>query len=219
MKLTLTPEEATKLIGTCDDKTPIDLRDRALIIVGLETGMLCMSLAGMRLEEIKECAAGYPIVRVPIKGKNGIARKPYLVPLSDTAVAALAPWLAWLRSKKIVDGPVFRALSRRVARGGKLMYEPGSTKPMSRITIYQAITRRAKRARLRSISPALFRSTFITWRMAEGLPPYKIAAITGHDIANLKGMSSFEGHIDLAAIGAETRRSTPAWLAKLVRRV
>lgn len=211
----LTPEEATKLIATCADKTPIDLRDRALIVVGLETGMRCMSLAAMRLEAIETWKAGYSIVPVPIIG----SREPYNVPLSDVAIAALEPWRAWLRTQGLTDGPVFCPLVRRVARGGKLVYELPSTAPaaLSRVAIYKIVVRRAHKAKLKDVHPNVFRNTFITWRMEAGFAPYKIAAITGLKMTNLTGMGSLGQHIDVAAVGAEARQGTPAWLTKLIR--
>ncbi len=208
----LTPDEALKLIATCDARTPIDLRDRALIIVGLETGMHCVSLAGMRLEAIKRCRAGHYVVPVPIKG----SKEPFAVPLSDVALAAIEPWRAWLRSQKIVEGPVFCALVKGVARSGKLVYEPAGD-ALSRVAIYKIITRRAKKAGLRNISPLLFRRSFIAWRAQAGLAPYKIAAITGHKITNLVGTGDLGRHIDIAAVGAEARQSTPLWLTKLLK--
>jgi integrase len=207
----ITPEEAMKLIATCDERTPIDLRDRALIIVGLETGMRCMSLAGMRLETIRKCAAGHPIAAVPIKGSKAL----YEVPLSDSAIAAIEPWRLWLRNESVTKGPVFCALVKKLARSGKLTYEPQCS-ALSREAIYKIITRRAEKARLKDVNPLTFRTTFITWRMQAGVPPSKIAAVTGHKIPGL-GSSTFINYIDIEALGGEARLATPEWLAKLAR--
>ncbi|MGH7176898.1 MAG: tyrosine-type recombinase/integrase [Tepidisphaeraceae bacterium] len=208
----LTIEEAQELLATCATDSPIDLRDRAMFVVGLETGMRRMSLAGMALEAIKNSRDGYPVAAVPIKGSG---ESLFPVPLSDTAIVALTPWRNWLRKQKITQGPVFRGLKRQIARGaGKLEYTVGEG--LSLVSIYKIVERRAKKAGLDSIHPHIFRNTFITWRMQAGLTPYQIAAITGHKMANLPGLAGMGVYIDAARLGDEARKSTPAWLKNTV---
>jgi integrase len=208
----LTHDEAITLLATCAAGSPIDLRDRAMFVVGLETGMRRMSLQGMTLETIKNAREGYPVAPVPIKGSGDTL---YPVPLSDTAVAALAPWRAWLRKQKVTTGSVFRSLHRKIARGtGRLDYNVGEG--LSLVSIYKIVERRAEKCGLEHMHPHIFRNTFVTWRMVAGLTPYQIAAITGHKMANLPGLAGMGVYIDPARLGEEARRSTPGWLSKLV---
>jgi len=210
----LSPEQAQRLLATCDDNGPIDLRDRAMFVVGLETGMRRMSLAGMMLETIRASHEGYPVAPVPIKG-SGVALYP--VPLSDTAIIALEPWRAWLRKQKITKGPVFRGLTKRLdSRTGKTIYEVGEG--LALVSIYKIVEHRAKQAGLEHVSPHIFRSTFIAWRIEAGLTPFQIAAVTGHKIGNLPGMAGMSKYIDAARLGDSARTSTPTWLADLLRK-
>jgi integrase len=207
----LSHEQAQRLLATCASGSPIDLRDRAMFIVGLETGMRRMSLAGMALEAITKSTEGYPIASVPIKGSRD---KLYPVPLSDVAVAALAPWRKWLKSQKVSTGSVFRGLTKRMApKTGKIVYEISES--LSLVSIYKIVTRRAADAGLQHVHPHIFRHTFMTWRTEAGLTPIQIASITGHKITGLPGMQVMGKYIDPGRLGAEARASTPAWLSGL----
>jgi integrase len=213
----LEPEEAQLLLLTCAGGTPIDLRDRALMVVGLETGMRRMSLVGMNLEEIKTCREGYPVCPVPIKG-GGDER--FDVPLSDTAIEALAPWREWLRTQKVTKGAVFRALARRIAQTGKNrghnVYVVGNR--LSTAAIYEIATKRARACGLEHVHPHIFRHTFITWRIQQGFEPYEIASISGHKIASIPGLGGLGNYIDAAQIAIKTRQATPPWLAELIKK-
>lgn len=209
----LTPQEAQALLGACAGTSAIDLRDRAIIVVGLETGMRRMSLAGMTIEGIQAQAQhGYPVALVPLKGsREGL----YPVPLSDAAMAALQPWLDWLRARKIKQGPVFRSFTRRIGAKGRIEHTPGAS-GLSAHAIYKLVVSRATAAGLAHLHPHAFRHTFITWRIEQGLQPYQIAVVTGHKIANIPGLAGMGGYFDAAKMGAEMRNLTPAWLAQAV---
>jgi integrase/recombinase XerD len=209
----LSPEEAGQLLATCSSGSPIDLRDRAMFVVGLETGMRRMSLAGMALEKITKSTEGYPIAAVPIKGSRD---KLYPVPLSDAAVAALAPWRKWLKGQQVTTGAVFRGLTKRMMpKTGKIGYEISDS--LSLISIYKIVIRRAATAGLQHVHPHIFRHTFMTWRTEAGLTPIQIASITGHKITGLPGMAVMGMYIDPGRLGDEARASTPAWLTKLLK--
>lgn len=209
----MTKAQAQKLLATCASDSPIDLRDRAMFIIGLETGMRRISLVGMTLEGIHKCDNGYPVADVPIKGSGD---KMYPVPLSDAALAGLEPWRRWLRSQKISKGAVFRGLTRRIGPIGRSVYDVSDG--LSLVSIYKIVTHRARQAGLEHIHPNIFRNTFITWRLEQGLSPFQIAAITGHKLSNLPGMSSMGTYIDAARVGETARTSTPEWLSDLTRK-
>lgn len=210
----LNQEDAMLLLATCKDATPIDMRDFALFVVGLETGMRKMSLASITFENIQRSKDGYPVANVPIKGSGD---ELYSVPMSDCAIEAIAPWRGWLKTQKVTKGPLFRTLTREIARSGRLMYEPTDT-GLSLPAIYKVVTRRAADAGLEHVHPHIFRNTFVTWRIEAGLTPFQIAAVTGHKMANIPGMASMGSYIDAARLGDAARQSTPMWLWDIVRK-
>lgn len=203
----LDEQAARRLLATCD-RSIVGVRDFALIVVGLETGMRRMSLTAMQIEDTLlgpaprfQCPATF----VPLKGKD-----PAWVPLSDTALAALQPWLTLLATQ---DGPVFRPLARHAGRlSAAWAAEP---RALSKSAVAKLLDERARTAGLGHLNPHLLRHTFVTWRSEQGLQPHEIAAITHHDVT--KAIGALGGYIDPRATGARVRNATPAWLAELVQ--
>lgn len=211
----LTPDQATRLIRTCEPLTPIDRRDLALIVTGLETGMRRKSLGGAMLEKIHSDVNGYPTALVPIKGRGGNAT--YEVPLSDTTLRALEPWRSWLHEHKVNKGPVFRRLLPGISRKGKRVYEVSPT-GISDSMIAKIIVDRAKLAEISHVHPHLLRHTFVTWRKLAKLDDRQIASITGHK-GSTDGFEGLTTYVDAVAIGATVRNSTPEWLQTLVEEI
>lgn len=205
----LSEDEARRLLETCD-KTLIGIRDFALLVVGLETGMRRMSLESMTIEDTllgPSTRSPYPAAFVELKGKD-----PTWVPLSDVAVLALRPWLADLDYSGVHEGPLFRPFRRHVGKRTTTLI--AEAKQLSRSAIGKIFDERAAAAGLRHINPHLLRHTFVTWRAAAGLAPHEIAAITHHDLG--KAIGTLGGYMDARAIGGQVRNRAPAWLADLV---
>lgn len=217
----LSQDEATALILTCGDAgqttiTPLDIRDRALIVMGLETGMRRMSLIGMQLEGFDSDRSGYPTILVPIKGQRD---QLYPVPLSDVAVKVIRPWQEFLASKKVRKGPVFRQLNKQAITVKKLevrsTFIPGDH-AISDSMINKMIQHRANLAGInRHVHPHLFRHTFLSWRGQQGLSPIQMASITGHKL----NIGALAGYIDMRAVAETARSSTPPWFAQLIDRI
>lgn len=228
-KIALTEKQARALLNTCWTPTgagkngygatlPIDLRDFAMMVVGLETGMRRMSLRSMAFEHTfldGDAKTGYPTARVLMKG-HGNDR--VFVPLSDTAIMALRPWINWLgtathRGVKLpTTGPIFMALARSTD-GHRIGHKPSKT-AISENAIHKIIVERGKMAGV-ALSPHVFRHTFVTWRLDADWPPHEISAITAHKIGNIGVMGEYAKR---EVIGGKIRNSTPAWLAELVRK-
>lgn len=224
VKQALDAHEAIKLLDTTKPYmagvvTPIDIRDRAMIIVGLETGMRRMSMSGMLLEEIN--TKPYPCVRVPLKGHG---KDLYQVPLTDLAYASLLEWLEWLRKtpsgQKIKTGPVFRQLHWRILKDKRVLAVKPAVQRQAEVglsgsMIHKIVQQRAERAGLRdNIHPHLFRHSFATWREEMGMPPQQIASITGHAF----NLGALGGYMDRVKLGAIARESSPPWLVDWARR-
>lgn len=208
----LTPDQATRLIRTCEPLTPLDRRDLALIVMGLETGMRRKSLGGAMLEKIHSDVNGYPTALVPIKGRRGDAT--FEVPLSDVTLQAIEPWCEWLRQHKVTKGPVFRRLLPGISQKGKRVYDV-SPSGISDAMIAKIVADRARHAEIGHVHPHLLRHTFVTWREQAQLSDRQIASITGHK-GSVEGFSGITAYIDVAVIGGTVRNSTPEWLRTLI---
>lgn len=205
----LSQEQIIMLLERCSppDLTPIDMRDRALIIVALETGMRRISLVGLDFDKIN-VSKGYPVATVPIKGRG--RNKVFQVPMSDIAMRAIANWQGWLGRK---HGRVFCNIKKTMTRRG-VSYTAGSS--ISTTALNKIIARRSKDAGIGHVHPHLFRSTYVTSRLQDGSMPHHIAAITGHQISGLGAMG---GYIDMRELADTSRNSTPPWLTELVDRI
>jgi site-specific recombinase XerD len=204
-------EDASLLLNTTEGKDPTNMRDRALMVLGLETGMRVMSLKDARYDQMQE-DRGYPAINVKIKGSRDKRRA---VPLSDTALVALAPWRTWMRNKGANKGHLFQTLTKRI-QGVRAVHLLSNTQPpLTTPAIYQIVRRRGESVGL-TIHPHMFRASFVTWRLADGWDQFKIATMTWHTMVEVGGL---EPYIDRATFGGEIRNSTPPWLSSLVQRL
>jgi integrase/recombinase XerD len=198
--------EAQALLETCNTKTPIDLRDFAMIVSMIETGWREISVVNVLWESIKEIEPGLTITEVRSKGVDLLP-----VPLTPTVLLGFRPWRKWCSSQHITTGPVFRSL---VVRGKELQI---GTKPMTEQAIYNIITKRGKEAGIsRHIHPHLTRHAFMTWRSSAQVPPNVIMSVTGHSIPGFS--SSAKGYINLRPLWREAMLTTPKWLVAVVEK-
>ena len=205
----LSPEQAIALLETTRRGTPADLRDRALIVIGLETGMRRMSLSGMKWEKLNAESAPlpYPSIPVPIKGHG---KDHYTVPLSDACLVALAPWQEWCRARGVTRGAVFRQLRQVVGKDGhRTRTVKKDDSGLTGAAILRIAGDRARDAGIAHVHPHLFRHSFVTWRVELGASDHEIASITGHVV---KSSGALGGYKDMQKIGAVARTQTPPWL-------
>lgn len=160
----LSRDEAARLLDACAGRKPVDMRDYAAVTLGLRTGMRRMSLVGSRLDKMEPTPEGV-MIEVPIKG--GVQHK---VPLDETTLYGISPWVQYLKSSKITTGPIFRACDQATIPDEGLGLEG----------LWKTLKRRAKKAEIPNFTPHVMRHTFVTWCREAGVPDYQIAAVTGH---------------------------------------
>lgn len=171
----LSVEEAKRLLMTCQGDTPYDKRDRAIMTLALRTGVRCAGMCSIDLGPGAPGRGSLQGRKLVIVNKGGSLFT--LPPLDDAVMAALAPWVAWLRGLKIAPGPLFRAIYRPVLDGPLTV----RSTPLTENGLYKIIESRAKIAGLAGkVSPHIFRHTCISWLMAAGASIPKIQALTGH---------------------------------------
>ncbi len=205
-KHALEEAQARALLDTCALDTAIGKRDFALMVLALETGMRVMSLVAARVDNISmgTKVRPFPAIAIIEKGSGG---EPRDVPLSDTAVAALAPWRDFIRISCRTKGPMFQPIHRGIGSQPVL-----SDRALSQSAIKLILSQRGVAAGIGHVNPHMFRHTFVTWRMAAGLAPHEVAAVTGHAL----NLGALGGYIDERALGEKVRASTPPWLVAYV---
>ncbi len=177
----LTREEAAKLLAPLGvaqrgPSNPPALRDRAILLLSLHSGIRVGGLVG--LDIVPDPArppqfiddAGMSLV---LKGGH-LHRTP---PLLAEALDAVRSWAMWLATGGIKTGPLFRQIRHNLdgtwTVGGR----------MATRAIHKMVVRRADDAGLRRrMHPHLFRHTFVSWCRAAGIPDWQIALYTGHRI-------------------------------------
>lgn len=166
-RLALTVEEVGAMIDTCAGGRPIDLRDRAIIVLGVRTGMRREGMAGLTLEDVQ-----LPLVAYTKKGGQRET-----ITVDAECVEALGAWLVVLRDRSIASGKLFRSVGRERLDG---TVKVGSG--LSINAIAKILKARARKAGVaRSISPHILRHTFVSWCFDNGLPDHRIVEMTGHE--------------------------------------
>ncbi len=160
-------DEGRELIIACSGSRGRDLRDNALITLGLRTGMLRFSMCQLKFADVG------PLQLTFVK-KGG---EKHVIVLDDVTRDALAAWMDWLRQHGINDGRVFRSLGRQ-------RVDPNNDASIGdQLTpdgLYRALRERARQAGLKDLHPHVFRKTFLAWAKEVGAHPGQIAAVTGH---------------------------------------
>ncbi len=190
----LAVEQARDVVATCRDR-PIDIRDRAVLILAFRTGMRCFSMSGIDIEDVK------PDWRIEITLKGG---KRYLLPPVDEEVREVFTELQeYMLQCGIDSGPLFRQMRRKridgsVPIGGRL----GNN------GIYTMMSQRGKLAGLPTFYPHICRHTFITLMRGYNVADHLIAAYTGHAVESRDVVSGYTG-VAVAAQEMPTRLIPP----------
>jgi len=176
----LSVDEALDLFATCRANTPPDIRDRAIMTLGIRTGMRAAELCSLAWGNIEGRAATF-------RRKGGHQHTVYL---DDDCIEDLEAWHTWLVSEGPPGGPrsrVFRGLRWQELAGGWYVYPS-----LSRQGLHEAIAARGRAAGLRRpVHAHLFRHTFISWAIDNGVPLADIMAMTDHkSLATLSGYAS-----------------------------
>lgn len=159
----LTVDEVRAVLATCEGGSGADLRDRALIVTDLRSGLRISELLGLTFAEV---AAG--VHRGLGKGQRVLEAA-----IDQEAAAAVADWHTWLtdhRQKR--SGAVFRAI-RQGLRGPVV-----GDGPISRVAAHRILSARGRAAGV-PLSAHLLRHTFVTWALEAGVPPWRVMRQTG----------------------------------------
>jgi integrase/recombinase XerC len=141
-------------------------RDRAMIVVGLHTGLRSEELCGLRPSHVKLAKRSG---RLKVWGKRGKYRE---VPLNSTARTTLSEWMA-----ELAEGTPCLFPSRKGVPG-----EDGERelKPITDRAFGYVVAKYAALARVEDVSPHDLRHRF-GYEMAKRVPLHRLAQIMGHD--------------------------------------
>lgn len=157
-RVPLTYEEAQLLLATCDSDELVDVRDRALIVLALRSGLRRGGLHALELSGVKP-----PKITTINKGGSRITFE-----ADAETLAALDAWSTCLRARGVTAGRMFLNVSKDKIRG-----------PLSAFQIWRVFDRRAKQAGIRHVFPHLARHSTVTWLREEGKSSAEVSKLTG----------------------------------------
>lgn len=181
----LTVEQARALVLACAGDKPIDVRDKAIAVLGLRTGLRRASMCDLKIDDLKGRK-----LKARIKGD----RENEII-IDDETLTAIKEWLAVLRTADISSGPMFRSVSRSSLDGTTNIGENLTTDGL-----YRALKARAKAAGIPNFYPHVLRHTFVAMAVKAGVPVHRIREMTGQksdDIVKL--YHDLRGEVDPVA--------------------
>ncbi|WP_202638986.1 tyrosine-type recombinase/integrase [Bailinhaonella thermotolerans] len=188
-----TLDELLQIKGQLDPRRPIDLRDWALIMLGVGIGARSSMLAVMDVGDIREDHSGDEMTVWAYIGvsKADQGARGHAAPIHRARVAELCPvtavytWLRWLHGQGVTSGPLWRALT---GTAGDVLAPPQPRATTveareGRLSADQIGRRVRKRARAAGITRKIRghsgRATFVTRSLRAGALPNHVAAIAG----------------------------------------
>src|SRR5712672_451827 len=157
-------EEVERVLNQPDVKTPLGLRDRAMLEVLYSTGLRVSELTGLRVTDLD---AKVGCVRCIGKGD-----KERIVPVGKKALAIVEKYLRegrpfLLRNAKITTGPALFVNRRGVA--------------LSRVGVWKILSAYGRRAGLRiALTPHMLRHSFATHLLERGADLRSVQLMLGH---------------------------------------
>ena len=161
-----TAEEIVGLLSVCDD-SPAGRRDRAIVMVLLDTGARCSEVVSLDLVDLDLAAARLRILHA--KGN-----KQRVVSFADRCRAALE---AYLQARGSDAGPLFVATTPNgIPRRGVRLRPNG---------LRQLVRRLGERSGVAKVHPHRFRHTFATWAIQHDAREIDVQYLLGHSSSDM----------------------------------
>jgi len=157
-------EEIERLLAQPDDKTPIGLRDRAMLDVLYSTGLRVSELIGLRVMDLDRAVG---CVRCIGKGD-----KERIVPIGKKALALVDRYLRDARPKLVPAGKQVNSPTLFINRRGSTL---------SRVGVWKILSAYGRSARLRvPLTPHMLRHSFATHLLEGGADLRSVQLMLGH---------------------------------------
>lgn len=156
--------EIVRMLDACDASTPIDVRDKFLLLLLAQGGVRRAEAANVQMEHVDRARRTVLV----LKGKGN---KPRTI---EAHAEMLRAYDAWITLRGQSPGPVLCP----VYKGGKIRPE----RQLSVEAIYFVVDKVADRAKLDDdIAPHDFRRTFISMLLDDGVDIKTVSDMVGHD--------------------------------------
>lgn len=160
--------ELTSIVATCNPRTPVGARDRALLLVFAGTALRLSEVAGLTRQDVIQAGPSERYIRIVGKGD-----KERLVALESSVRKALADWLEYRDD----DDPALW-----IGERGRLQSH----------ALYDIIRKHGEAAGVENVHPHRFRNFALSNMLASGLDPAAVQRLAGH--ANLAQTQHYVNH-------------------------
>ena len=161
-----TPSEISRLIEACD-ASDIGLRDRAMVVTLLDTGLRCSELVKLDLSDL-----GMSSLRIRVRFGKGSKQR--VVPFASMCRESLADYL---EVRGDGPGPLFLASdNHRHLLPGKHL-QPNGLKQMLR--------RLGRKTGIKKVHAHRFRHTFATWAIENDAREIDVQYLLGHSTSDM----------------------------------
>lgn len=169
----LSPEQVVALLAAPSPKSPVGIRDRAILELLYSSGLRASELCGLRAQDL-DFENGF----VRCRGKGERDR---IIPLSEDARKAVQAYIARARAK-LLEGKKQGATTGHTAPApGALLFVNERGTPLSRVTLHRIVRIHAQAASLPEwVSPHTLRHSFATHLMQGGADLRLIQEMLGH---------------------------------------
>ncbi len=189
----LSEQEIQALLDLCDPAEEFGCRNRAIILLFLDTGMRYAELHQLTLADVS-----WEDRRIHIR--HGKGRKQRVVPFGDGPEVALRDYVERFRGED--EGPLFLTISR--------WGEP--RRPMNKYLLGTLFSRLGKRAGVHA-NPHRFRHTFATWAIENHAREIDVQYLLGHSTSAM--VRRYSATYDAAKAATAHAAFSPA--ARLLR--
>lgn len=145
----------------CDNRRPTALRDRAILLLLLDTGIRASELTDMRVADVDIRNR-----RITVTGKGSKTRH---LPISPETARAIWRYLTEQRSNDRITAALFAT---------------DDGQDMSRLSLLQLLNRLGKRAGVSDVHPHRFRHTFAVLFLRNGGNAFELQMALGHTSLN-----------------------------------
>lgn len=194
----LTPKEAIKLLEATPVKTPLDLRDRAVLEVLYATGIRCSELTALLVSDFDPATATLTV-------RGGKGGKDRVVPLGPIAAAIVADYIAAGRPKILHSAHARRW--KTVKQGKTPLFLSKSGLALLRPTVSAIVAKAAMRAGIdKPVRPHRLRHACATHMLKGGADIRHIQKLLGH--ASLATTQIYT-HVEISDLKDVHRRFHP----------
>lgn len=183
----LAEEHIAKLLAAPRPDDPFFLRDKAMLELMYAGGLRASEVAGLTVDAVK---LDLGVVRVLGKGN-----KERIVPIGKPALDAVSRYLDELRPQLVrPDEPIDKLLLSRTGHA------------ITRVVVWQVVTKLAKRAGLMDVHPHTLRHSFATHMLAGGADLRVVQELLGH--SNIRTTQVYT-HVDRSRLAEVINKFHP----------